>query len=186
MLESTAMDVVLKKLTWEDLKDLPESHGRTELVDGELVLSPTPSLQHQLICDRLAARLGAFVAAHGGVLFGRPVHVIFSEHVHYEPDLCYFGPDRALDLSAPYIEGAPDLIVEVIWEPNRSHDAVVKFRDYERYGVREYWLVDPRESHIRVFVREGESFRLMGVFGRGEAVRSEVLEGLSFDAGAIF
>jgi len=185
VLESTAMGVALKKLTWEDLKDLPESHGRTELVDGELVVSPTPALQHQLICDRLAARLGGFVATRGGLMFGRPVHIIFDEHVHYEPDLCYFAPHRALDLDAPYVKAAPDLIVEVISESNRSHDTVVKFRDYERYGVREYWLVDPREAHIRVFVLEGAAYRLVGVFGRGEPVSSRVLEGLAFEAGEI-
>ena len=119
-------------------------------------------------------------------MFGRPVHIIFDEHVHYEPDLCYFAPHRALDLDAPYVKAAPDLVVEVISESNRSHDTVVKFRDYERYGVREYWLVDPREAHIRVFVLEGAAYRLVGVFGRGEPVSSRVLEGLAFDAGELF
>ncbi len=179
------MGVVLKKLTWEDLEDLPESHGRTELVDGELVLSPTPSPRHQWICGRLAARLGGFLAARGGVFFDRPVHVVFDEHVHYEPDLSYYAPGRALNLDAPYVEGPPDLIVEVILESNRSHDTIVKYRDYERYGVREYWLVDPREAHIRVFVLEGGAYRLLGIFGRGEPVRSQVLEGLSLEAGGI-
>jgi Uma2 family endonuclease len=52
--------------------------------------------------------------------------------------------------------------------------------------VREYWLVDPREAHIRVFLLEGAAYRLLGLFGRGEPVRSRVLEGLAFDAGEIF
>lgn len=180
------MPVPLRKLTWEDIKDLPESHGRTELVDGELIVSPTPSLRHQLICDRLAVRLSASVAGQGGALFARPIHVILSEHVHYEPDLCYFAPGRRLDLEAAYAEGAPDLVIEVISESNRSHDTVVKFRDYERYGVREYWLVDPREQHIRVFASEGGALVLAGVFGRGETVRSRVLEGLELDPAEIF
>ncbi|MDW8354335.1 MAG: Uma2 family endonuclease [Bryobacterales bacterium] len=181
------MSTVLKKLTWEDIKDLPESHGRTELVDGELVVSPTPSLRHQTICDRLAAVLGDYVHHRGlGHFFGRPVHVILSEHVHYEPDLCFIANDRRLELDSPYFEGAPDLIIEVISECNRSHDTVVKYRDYERFGVREYWIVDPREEHIRVFVREGGAYRTLGVFSRGEPVRSHVLEGVTLDPAAVF
>lgn len=181
------MSTALRKLTWEDIKDLPESQGRTELVDGELVVSPTPSLRHQMICRRLAAVLTQFVESRGlGYLFDRPIHVIFSEHVHYEPDLCFIATDRRLDLDSPYFEGPPDLIIEVISESNRSHDTVVKYRDYERFGVREYWLVDPREEHIRVFTLEGGAYRTLGVFARGEPVASRVLEGIGLDPAAVF
>lgn len=181
------MSTALKKLTWADIKDLPESHGRTELVEGELVVSPTPSLRHQIICRRLGAVLAPFVDSRGlGHFFDRPIHVIFSEHVHYEPDLCFISKERRVDLDAAYFEGPPNLIIEVISESNRSHDTVVKYRDYERFGVPEYWLVDPREEHIRVFALEKGAYRMLGVFGPGEPVASRVLEGVELDPAAIF
>lgn len=77
-------------------------------------------------------------------MFGRPVDVIFGERGHDGPEVCYFGPGPAVDLGAPYVEGAPELVVEVISECNRSRDSVAKFRAEERYGVREHGLVDPR------------------------------------------
>jgi Uma2 family endonuclease len=62
---------------------------------------------------------------------------------------------RNLDrVQSPIIVGPPDLIIEVISEGNRSHDTVVKFQDYERYGVTGYWLVDPREQHITIWKLE--------------------------------
>ena len=181
------MPVALKKLTWSDIEDMPETHSRTELVDGELVVTPVASLWHQEICARLGAALRTFVQSRGlGNLFDRPAHVILSEHVHYEPDLCFIAKGRVVDFDSPYFEGAPDLIVEVISESNRSHDTVVKYRDYERHGVGEYWLVDPRDKHIRVYVLEGGKYQLLGVYTAGENVRSRTLDGLQLDPGAVF
>lgn len=181
------MSVMVKKLTWDDIKDWPESHSRTEIVDGELIVSPVPSLRHHDICAELGAIIRPFVKQHGlGRFFTHPVHVIFDEHVHYEPDLCFVAKDRLDLLQEAFIDGPPDLIVEVISESNRTHDTVVKFRDYERYGVREYWIVDPREEHIRVYFLDGGKYASLGVFGRGDKVQSRVLAGLDLDPVGIF
>ncbi len=77
-------------------------------------------------------------------------------------------------------------MAEVISESNRGHETVVKLRDYERRGVRPYWLVDPRASPVRVFVRRGASCHLPGVFRRGGTARWQVLEELSLGAGEVF
>ena len=181
------MIATLKKLTWDDIKDWPEYHGRTEIVDGELVMSPVPSDRHQEICLWLGVEIGPFVRDHGlGKFWSHPVHVILDEHVHYEPDMCFLSTDRLYLLQTPHIAGAPDLIIEVISESNRSHDTVVKFRDYERYGVREYWLVDQRERHIRVYCLEEGRYVLLGAFGPGDTVATRVLEGLALDPARIF
>ena len=80
------MSVVAKKLTWNDIKDFPESHGRTEIVDGELVISPTPGLSHQRICTLLGANISPFVAEH---------------------DLCFIRRERSHILHEVFIEGPP-------------------------------------------------------------------------------
>ena len=90
------MSVATKLLTWEDIKDLPESHGRTEIVDGEFVVSPTPGSRHQAICSRLGFHLIRFVGEKRlGVVYSSPIHVILDEHVHYEPDLCFIARARS-------------------------------------------------------------------------------------------
>ena len=180
------MAVAVKRLTWEDIKDFPQYHGRTEIVDGELVMSPVPAKRHQRICSRLGLAISPFVEDRDlGEFYSLPIHVILAEHVHYEPDLCFISESRAQDPDSPAYYGPPDLIIEVISESNRTHDTVVKFRDYERYGVREYWLVDPREELIRVWFRDGDKYVPLGAFGRGDRVLSRVLEGLSLDPASV-
>jgi Uma2 family endonuclease len=181
------MSTTVRRLTWEDIKDLPESGARrTELVDGELVVSPAASSRHQRICTKLGLAIGVFLRGRNlGEFFSSPVHVILDEHVHYEPDLCFVATERLGIIAENYITGPPDLIIEVVSESNRSHDTVVKFNDYKRYGVKEYWLVDPRENHIRVFLLEGSTYRTLGIYAPGDRVQSRIFAGLDLDPAAV-
>ena len=104
----------------------------------------------------------------------------------YEPDLCFISTGRLHILQDPVIQGPPDLIIEVISESNRTHDTVVKFRDYERFGVREYWIVDPRDQHIRIYGLEDGKYAPLGVFARGEKIVSRVLAGFDLDPAQVF
>jgi len=89
------VSVIVKKLTWDEIKGFPESHGRTEIVDGELVVSPTPSGPHQRICTLLGIRIGNFVLEQNlGEFYSSPYHVVLTEHVNYEPDLCFIRKER--------------------------------------------------------------------------------------------
>jgi Uma2 family endonuclease len=181
------MSVADKLLTWEDIKDLPESHGRTEIVDGEFVVSPTPGSRHQVICYRLALKLGPYVTEqHLGTLFSHPIHVILAEHVHYEPDLSFIARARGSIIQESYIDGPPDLVIEVISESNRTHDTVVKHRDYAVYGVAEYWLVDMREEVISTWGLRDQAYALLGRAPRGKLVTTNVLEGLKLDPADAF
>lgn len=181
------MSVAAKKLTWDDIKDWPESAGRTEIVDGELVMSPPPATKHQRICTYLGFELVGFVRDHKlGEVLTSAMHVILDEHVHYEPDLCFIRADRASIVGEVYISGPPDLVIEVISESNRTHDTVVKFRDYAKYGVSEYWLVDPRDETISTWALDGDSYALLDRSGPGDAVVTRVLTGLRLDPGTLF
>ena len=181
------MSVAAKKLTWDDIKDWPESAGRTEIVDGELVTAPCPAVRHQIICSHLGYELFTFVMNRGlGHIFTNAIHVIFDDHFQYEPDMCFIRQSRGEIIGERYISGPPDLIVEVISESNRTHDTVVKFGDYAKYGVCEYWLVDPREETISTWILDGDSYVLLDRSGRGDAVVSRVLPGLSLDPGTVF
>ena len=104
-----------------------------------------------------------------------------AEHVHYEPDLSFIRRERSHILREVFIEGPPDLIIEVISESNRTHDTVVKFSHYAQYGVEEYWLVDPREEVIAAWSLGGGESSLLGRFGRGQEVETRVLAGLRLE-----
>jgi Uma2 family endonuclease len=94
---------------------------------------------------------------------------------------------RNLDrVQSPIIVGPPDLIIEVISEGNRSHDTVVKFQDYERYGVTGYWLVDPREQHITIWKLEQSRYQPLGVLARGQNLQTRVWNGRDLDPAGIF
>ncbi len=181
------MSVAVKLLTWEDIKDLPESHGRTEIVDGEFVVSPTPGSRHQVICSRLGFHLIRFVGENRlGTVYASPIHVILAEHVHYEPDLCFIARRSGSIIQESYIDGPPDLVIEVISESNRTHDTVVKHRDYALYGVSEYWLVDMRDEVISTWRLRDQAYELLGRARRGESVLTNVLEGLKLDPADVF
>ena len=175
-----------KKLTWEDIKDLPEE-GKTELVEGKLFMSPTAGSPHQYIGTLLTVEIFPFVKENDlGQFFGRDVHVIFDKHNHFEPDLCFIAKDRLDIIQGPTLNGPPDLIIEIISESNRTHDTQLKFGYYKRFGVREYWLVDPRDRSISVYVLEEDRYELLGEFRAGERVETRALAGLALDPARIF
>ncbi len=179
------MPVAVAKLTWDDIKDWPA--GRVELVEGEAIISPVPAESHQQICENIGDLVKPYVKSRGLGRFSRlPIHVILEPGVEYEPDCWFIAKDRLDDLRECF-HGAPDLIIEVISESNRSHDTVVKFRDYERFGVRKYWLVDPRASHVRVFHLGAQGkYELLGAFASGERLESRLFPELAIDPAAIF
>ena len=180
------MSVAAKKLTWDDIKDWPEDAGRTEIVDGELVMSPTPATRHQRICTCLTGEIGSFLQQRDcGPFFGCAMHVILGPHVHYEPDLCFITKRRRHIVKEKFIDGPPDLVIEVISESNRTHDTVVKFQHYAQYGVAEYWLVDPRDNEISTWYLEGNEYVLLGRAHPGGLVVSQVLGGLELDPSSV-
>ena len=175
-----------RKLTWDDIKDLPDQ-GKTELIEGELFMAPTAGFPHQRIGTCLTVEIYPFVAQHDlGEFLGRDIHVIFDEHNHLEPDLCFIAKDRLGIIKGAYIEGPPDLVIEILSESNRNYDIRVKYGHYERYGVKEYWLVDPRDRSIAVYVLEEARCKLLGEYRAGQSVATRVLPGLALDPARIF
>ena len=123
--------------------------------------------------------------ALGEVLPG-PIDVVLADDLVYVPDLCFVRQARLEAIQATHIAGPPDLCVEIISESNRTHDTVVKFQDYARFGVAEYWLVDLRERHVSTWRNEGGSFGLIGRAGPGEQVQSAVFPELNLDPAPLF
>ena len=137
------------KLTYQDYCALPDDGRRYEILDGDLYMSPSPESLHQSIVLNLAANLRSHVKAHGlGKVFVAPLDVLLSEHNIVEPDLIYVSRARRSIITQKNIQGAPDLLVEVLSPSNSERDLRDKRNIYARCGVRFYWLIDPQARSI--------------------------------------
>lgn len=181
------MSSSLKNLTWEDIRDLPEDAGRTEIIDGELYLAPAPSENHQRVATALGAAIYPHVRRLGlGEFYSTPVHVILAPNVSFEPDLCFISEDRRGIIRNSVIEGTPDLMIEILSERNRCHDTVLKLEYYEKYGVAEYWIVDPYNERIEIRNLENGRYSQAAEYRPGRRLRSRVIDGLELDPAEIF
>jgi Uma2 family endonuclease len=149
---------------------------------------PAPTLQHQFALGQLFKLFEAFVLARQlGVVVMAPVRVRFEGYNGVEPDLVYVSRERRHILQRGnfrIIDGAPDLLAEILSPSNRGYDIIKKAALYATFGVREYWLVDLEQPSILVQVlRDGLFVPLASPDG---IARSEVLPGLEIDPTGLF
>jgi|SRR5579884_832575 len=172
-------------LTYEDLRDTPEDLNRYEIVNGSLVASPAPPPVHALISIALVRLLGGWVWPRNlGTMLTAPVDVRLAPHQIFEPDLLFIRRERLGIIGEALIEGAPDLVVEILSPSSRGRDLGEKAEIYAEGGVPEYWIVDPDARGITLFaLRAGRYEPLPEVDG---AIASAVLPGLVVVPAAIF
>lgn len=140
--------------TYAEFARLPDSgSARQEVIGDELVVTPAPSLHHQRIAGRLFARLFHFVEGQGlGEVFPAPLDVLLGEGDYLQPDLVFVRKERAAHiLSDRGVEGAPDLVVEILSPATEARDRGIKLDRYRLYGVDEYWILDPVGRAIEVW-----------------------------------
>ena len=152
--------------TWTEFARLPsEGSTRYEVIDDELFVTPGPAPRHQRIVIALIRSLDPYVRAHGlGELLPGPVDVIFAEGDYLEPDLIFLRRGRDEIVTDRGVEGPPDLVVEIISPSTAARDRGIKRDRYRRYGVPEYWVVDPDRGTIDVwdFAAGAEEARVLG------------------------
>jgi Uma2 family endonuclease len=178
-----------RKLTSDDYVLIPEDGQRHEILDGEHYVSPAPLTRHQRISSKLHLRLGSFVETHrlGWVLYA-PTDVVLSLHDVAQPDLFFIFNERLGIVTEANVQGAPDLVVEILSEKTRRQDEGLKREIYERYGVREYWTLDPDRNSARVFRRIGNRLRLVAELSAaaGDVLTTPLLPGLEIRLTEIF
>jgi Uma2 family endonuclease len=145
------------KLTYEDYLLIPEDGRRHEIIDGEHYVTAAPFVPHQDLVVELTIRLGGFVKANRlGRLLVAPTDVLLSPYDTVQPDLLFVSRERASVVGLKNIQGAPDLVIEILSPSTRKLDERLKLRAYERYGVREYWMFDPARKGVQRWERSGE------------------------------
>jgi Uma2 family endonuclease len=148
------------KLTYDDYLLFPDDGKRHELIDGEHFVTPSPSTRHQRISGNLYFLIRNWLEEHPvGQLFYAPLDVIFSNFDVVEPDLLYMSNERAAQIATgQHVQGVPELVIEIASPGTRKRDETIKRRLYERFGVTEYWVVDPDLDAVRVYRRSGDHF----------------------------
>ncbi|QWK19245.1 MAG: Uma2 family endonuclease [Hydrogenobacter thermophilus] len=176
---------VLDKKTVKDYEALPEG-SPYQLIEGELIMSPAPSPEHQRSSKRLFTKLYSLLEeTKRGEVFYAPIDVYLDEENAYQPDIVVVLEGSKAKITEKGIEGAPDLVVEILSPSTAYYDLRVKKEVYEKAGVKEYWIVDPHMKSIEVYSNTPEGFRLVSEAKKEGKARSELL-GVELDMLEVF
>lgn len=176
------------RYTYADYQAMPSDGNRYEVVDGELEVSPSPTTAHQWASKRVCLLLEEWAEEHAeGLVFYAPLTVYLSDDNVVEPDLMWISKPRIREIvTRKIIRGAPDLIVEVASPSTRRWDRVKKLRVYARFGVREYWLVDPEDETVEILVLESGQYRIHAAGSGSEKLASAIDPRLVVEPASLF
>jgi len=174
--------------TYADYLRLPDDGKRYEIIKGVLYVANAPSIEHQFTVMKISGQLDFFVSQHQlGMVLTAPVEVHLSSTTRpVQPDVLFIRTENQPSLGAQILDGVPDLTVEVISPSSIRIDRHVKFDAYERAGVPEYWIVDPKARLVEVYTLARGEYALLGQYTGDEMVTSNVLAGLQIKASALF
>lgn len=183
----------LDRYTYADLLAWPEE-VRAELIDGDLYMLASPSVQHQSISMDIGSQIAAYLRGKTCKVFAAPFDVRLFEQENdpphnidtvVQPDLSVICDPSKLDSRG--CKGAPDLVVEILSPSTMQHDRVVKFNLYREAGVREYWIVDPESQTLSVYTLEnGQYYAAQTYSPNAPLVSVGVLEDCTIDLKTVF
>ena len=178
------------KPTYEDYLNIP-GDDRYELIDGELILVGSPNEAHQTTDASLGARMYFFVEDRDlGRVYHAPFDVLLTDpdgSVNVvQPDLIFVSKERERIITPANIQGAPDLLVEILSPSTRRLDTTAKLELYARHGVREYWIADPVARTVAVMLLRDGEYETVGKYGVEDTLVSPTLQGLSVSLDRIF
>jgi Uma2 family endonuclease len=171
-------------MTIEEYFGLPETMQPIELINGEVIVRPTPSPKHQLVLGDFLFLLDKLIP--DGELLPAPVDVYLDDKHVIQPEILWVSANSRCKIGRLRLEGPPDLVVEVLSPGLELHDRKTKFNLYERFGVREYWMADAEEQFLEVHRHENGVFVRQGVYGPDESFVSVVLGGKTVELKGVF
>ena len=183
------MTSVLSRLTYDEFQTLPrDGSKRYELIEGEVFMTPSPNTAHQRAVRKLLRALDEFVEQRGlGEVFIAPYDIVFSKWTALEPDLLFIRKDRASIVTDANVQGAPDLVIEILSPSNKAYDRKMKHRVYEEAGVAEVWYVDPEKGSVEILnLGTDRRYEVTAKLSGHAAIVSKALPGLSLTPDQIF
>ena len=178
--------VATPRLTYQDYANL-EGDERYELLDGELILLPSPNTAHQMASMKIGYRMFSFVEENDlGWVFDAPFDVLFTDTDVVQPDILFVSNEREHIRTPANIQGAPDLIVEILSPSSSRRDWRDKRGLYAEHGVKEYWIVDPANHIVYVMLLRDGVLEIKETYTEGDTVASTTLDGFSIGLNEIF
>ena len=175
-----------RKFTYEDYLKTPDDE-RYELIGGELLMTPSPITNHQRISRKIEFLLEKFVTENElGEIFYAPYDVYFDDENVVQPDILFISKDRLNIIGDKNLQGAPDLVIEILSESNAYRDLIQKKKLYARFGVKEYWIVVPEEKTIDIHILKDKTYQLYKTLGEYDTLESQILKGFKMELKAIF
>jgi Uma2 family endonuclease len=163
----------------DDIWDTPEDGRRYEVIDGELYVTPPPIERHQFAGATHFGYLWQWVHPRGlGRVYSAPLGVVLDDENGLQPDIVYVSRERLGIVVERGIEGAPDLVVEILSPSTQSRDRGVKMRRYAASGVQHYWIVDPRARALEAYQLGENGYDRAGTYGVGAVFRPPLFPGL--------
>jgi Uma2 family endonuclease len=176
-------------LTIDDLDAMPDDGNRYEIIEGELFVSRAPNLKHQRVSGNLFAAFIRYLERNPiGEILATP-GVIFSDFNGVIPDLVFMTYERRAEIaSGDRVTGAPDLVIEIVspGAENEKRDRIAKRQLYGKYGVKEYWVVDPYQRTVEVYLLQSQRLTLQAAYTDKDELVSSVLPGFSCTVESIF
>lgn len=173
-------------VTYEAYAGLPDDGMRYEVLEGTLeAMSPSPTANHQTVGGDLFLRLQSCKSDF--LVFVAPLDVILSRTNVLQPDLLLIHRSRSEIVTKRGVEGAPDLVVEILSPSSRARDKVRKMKIYAKHGVPEYWVIDIDTRTLEQYVlTETGVYELIELFESGDTVSSDKLPCASFALDELF
>jgi Uma2 family endonuclease len=177
-----------RKITVKELFEMELEEGYFyELINGNIVKKQAPAPPHQNASMQIGTIMNNFIREKQlGKLFAAPIDVFFDPHNNTQPDLLFVKKERNFLITRNGIEGAPDLIVEILSPSTFKIDRTDKFDLYLFFGVPEYWIVDPKNQSIEVYILENDRYKMEFFAIENGLIHSKVLEGLTIEVNDIF
>ena len=171
--------------TFSDFLELIREDQKADLLDGVIYLASPENADHNDLLRWLTVVLDLFIEERRlGRLTINKVAYRLSDRTAPEPDLAFVAANRLDRIKPGYVDGPPDLAVEIVSPDSVDRDYEEKRRRYEAAGVLEYWIIDPLESTATFLVREGDAFAEQ--VSNEHVYQSRVLEGFELDTRWLF
>jgi Uma2 family endonuclease len=168
------------RMSADEYLALGETHDRYELIDGVVVMSPSPTPSHSEVINEVVYQLKAFARGPNAPRVFTDTDLRVGPSVVYRPDLAAYLPAR-LPRSPAALSSPPDLVAEVLSPSNRALDLITKRRDYERFGVGEYWIFDPQTVQVRACQRPAADQPFVESLVTADALPSRIFPGFTLD-----
>lgn len=174
-------------LTYDDYVALPTDRNRYEILDGELSVTPAPIPKHQTASLNLGITIGGFVKQRDlGKLFTAPIDLILESTAVLQPDLVFISKERLQIITQRAIEGAPDLVIEILSPSTGRNDRGSKAQIYARHQIPFYWIVDPERESIEIYRLYDGSYKLETTLAGNSPMAAPPFSGLQMVACELF